>query len=151
MHRNPKQRGFTLIELIITVAIISIIAAFAVPAYNGYIHTARMTEGADSLAALRLAQLEYFEENGFFFIGPTTADVIDNNNGRWTPLPWDITATQAVNIAALNFTYVVTNCPSVGGGAAGALDAAGNPTQCFQAVATGANQLRVTDIITVTN
>ncbi len=143
-----KQRGFTLIELMIAVAIIGIIAAIAIPAYTGYIHTARMTEGADSIATLQLAQLEFFEENGFFFIGGNTATVINSSLGLWTPTPWDPApaVTQATNIDNLNFVYDITNC------AGGAVDGAGRPTQCYTITATGLapNLTPATDIIRAT-
>ncbi len=140
------QKGFTLIELMIAVAIIAIIAAIAIPAYNGYIHTARMTEGADSIATLQLAQIEFFEENGYFFAGANTDAVVTASLGLWTPTPWDPTpaVTQATNIANLNFDYVITNC------AGGTVDGAGRPTQCYAVVAAGKNDLLPTDIITAT-
>ncbi len=141
-----RQRGFTLIELMIAVAIIAIISAIAIPAYNGYIRTARMTEGADSIATLQLAQLEFFEENNFFFTGGSTAAVIGTSLGLWTPTPWDVTPgfSQVTNIANLNFDYAVTNC------AGGAVDGAGRPTQCYTVVATGKNNLLPADTITAT-
>ena len=59
-----KQQGFTLIELMIVVAIIGILAAVAIPAYQDYIIRARVTEGLSLAAAGKSAVAEYFSSNG---------------------------------------------------------------------------------------
>ncbi len=61
--------GITLIELVVTVAIIAVITSIAIPAYNGYIATAHNTEGWNNLNGIRLAEEEYFLENGTYFAG----------------------------------------------------------------------------------
>ncbi len=153
MHycRQQIHAGFTLIEIMVAMAIIAVLAAIAIPAYNGYVHTARMAEGSDSIALLHLAQVEFFQENNFFFTGANTTILIGaaGSNGLWLPTPWDPTLTNAVNIANLNFTYVVTNCV-LGGGGNGAL-VNGNPTQCYTVTATGQNMLTAADVLIESN
>ena len=58
------QQGFTLIELMIVVAIIGILAALAVPAYQDYTIRSKVSEGASLAAAARTAVDIYFSENG---------------------------------------------------------------------------------------
>ncbi|MDX1837391.1 prepilin-type N-terminal cleavage/methylation domain-containing protein [Legionella taurinensis] len=53
-----KQKGFTLIELMIVVAIVGILAAIAIPAYQDYTIRARVTEGLNLAAAAKLAVSE---------------------------------------------------------------------------------------------
>jgi type IV pilus assembly protein PilE len=53
------QTGFTLLELIIVVAIISILASIAIPAYNGYVETSKRSDAQASLMALAIAQEKY--------------------------------------------------------------------------------------------
>ena len=100
--KNNKITGFTLIELMITIAIIGIIAAIAIPAYTGYIATARMTEAKNNIAALKLAEEEYFLENNKYFFDTS------NNNATlksWSDNLW--TASKGDG-NAVNFIYTVS-------------------------------------------
>lgn len=58
------QKGFTLIELMIVVAIIGILAAIAIPAYQDYTARAQVPEGPTLLSALKTPITEQISENG---------------------------------------------------------------------------------------
>jgi type IV pilus assembly protein PilA len=59
-----KQQGFTLIELMIVVAIIGILAAIAIPAYQDYTVRARVSEGLNTVASGKLAVSETVQSLG---------------------------------------------------------------------------------------
>ncbi len=58
------QQGFTLIELMIVVAIIGILAAIAIPAYQDYTCRAKMSEAVTAVAPAKTAISEYFVTRG---------------------------------------------------------------------------------------
>ena len=59
-----KQKGFTLIELMIVVAIIGILAAIAIPAYQDYTIRAQVSEGLNLSGGAKAAVTEYFQDRG---------------------------------------------------------------------------------------
>ena len=62
--RKHIQKGFTLIELMIVVAIIGILAAIAIPAYQDYTIRAQVTEGLNLAADLKAGVAEFYANNG---------------------------------------------------------------------------------------
>ena len=96
MQNLKEQKGFTLIELMIVVAIIGILAAIAIPNFMNYQCKAKQTEAKYHLGELRMAEEVYFsdydvykDENGFDALGfdakgdtrySITVPTIDNSN-----------------------------------------------------------------------
>lgn len=58
-----KQKGFTLIELMIVVAIVGILTSIAVPSYNDYVIRGRLIDGTAALADGRVKMEQYFQDN----------------------------------------------------------------------------------------
>ncbi len=61
-----KSRGLTLIELMVTVAILAIVASIAYPAYKGYTVTANRSDGKIALNKIAMAQERFFSENNSY-------------------------------------------------------------------------------------
>ncbi|MGJ7485525.1 pilin [Variovorax sp. LT2P21] len=72
------QKGFTLIELMIVVAIIGILAAVALPAYQDYTVRARVTEGLALASGAKTAVAENAAQGASFYSGWTVPTATDN-------------------------------------------------------------------------
>ena len=71
IQMNQKQQGFTLIELMIVVAIIGILAAIAVPQYQSYIARSQFSEPPTLMSAAKTAVEERFLTTGTFETDPS--------------------------------------------------------------------------------
>lgn len=61
---SPKHaRGFSLMELMIVVVIMGILLAIAVPAYNEYVITSKLTEGTAQLSTMRTRMEQFYQDN----------------------------------------------------------------------------------------
>jgi type IV pilus assembly protein PilE len=93
---QTRERGFTLIELMITVVIVAILAAVAVPSYTSYITRAKIAEATTNLSDLRVKMEQFYQDNRKY--NGATAGTC----GLW-PLP-------AATVA--NYKYFTFTCTS---------------------------------------
>jgi type IV pilus assembly protein PilA len=86
LYMTQLQKGFTLIELMIVVAIIGILAAIAIPAYQDYTVRAQVSEGMNLAAAAKAAVAETFLNKGAAPLNRTSAGMSANatdTNGKY--------------------------------------------------------------------
>ena len=91
-----RSRGFTLLEVMIAMAIVAILAAIAIPSYAEYLRRSRVTEAFATLSGMRIKMEQYFQDNRTY-VGACVATTI-------APAPAD----------SVNFTYA---CPVLALGA----------------------------------
>ena len=76
---HTRKGGFTLIELMIVVAIIGILAAIAIPNFLRFQLKAKSAEGKTNLAAIRTAEESYFAEYGQYVSSDPSPPALNNN------------------------------------------------------------------------
>ena len=97
-----RNKGFTLIELMVVVAIIGILAAIAIPAYDDYKTKARRADATSMLMELAAMQEQFFMNNrrytqNFTELGFADANTVDTHSSYYQ-----------ITITGTNFDYVMT-------------------------------------------
>lgn len=100
MLKQP-QKGFTLIELMIVVAIIGILAAIAIPAYQDYTVRSKVTEGLNLAGSAKVAVAEGYQSNDID--GVTAAATAWN--GNFTPTKYVQNVSIGTTTGIINIQY----------------------------------------------
>jgi type IV pilus assembly protein PilE len=106
-----KTSGFTLMELIIVVAIVGLLAAFAIPGYTDYVMRSKIAEATSGLSDGRVKLEQFFQDNRTYVGGPTPPNTA---NFQFT-LPtattsaYTLTATGIASMAGFTYTLDQAN------------------------------------------
>lgn len=113
--RTRRSAGFTLIELMVVVAVIAILAAIAIPSYSRYVYRARRIDGQQLLLKIATAEERYYALNNKYAVLSAvgfSSDTVTSEKGYYTAtVPTSALAAATINgvsAAAQSFTATAT-------------------------------------------
>jgi len=109
-----RASGFTLIEVMIVVAIVAILSAIALPSYRDYIIRGKISEATSTLANTRVQLEQFFQDNRTYVGGCTAGTVSPPPGGKYftygcalQPTTFIVTATGKASEGMGGFTYTI--------------------------------------------
>jgi len=121
--KTRTQNGFTLIELMVTVVIVGILAAVAIPSYSSYVVRASRSAAQTQLLALAALQEKIYLNSNSYAYSVTNAyngtSGANNGLGKTSGTTDDGKYTISLDITAASQTYTLTAAPVVGSAQAG--------------------------------
>lgn len=100
---KAMQKGFTLIELMIVVAIIGILAAVALPAYQDYTVRAKVSEGAIAASSIKIGVADMFANRGMAGVAAYSTELAADQNNLRTDKIEAIAVNNATGVITLTF------------------------------------------------
>jgi type IV pilus assembly protein PilE len=107
LRRGPLAAGFTLIEVLVTVAIVAILASVALPSYTAYIQRSKIPPGLDALQSYFTRMEQRFQDSGSYANGAACAIAV--------PTVTNFTVTCALSGGGTGYTATATGSNALSG------------------------------------